>query len=123
MDVSIFVESWREGIKHSMRKEKFLKKALVSVGGLVTLVSCSLIGAYWMSYWTNVLHVQDIPALAQKYNETNRKGDPVTQQYFNQTYYDINWINGSYNDEAESLTLLKSLNDTYGGNDWMMQGS
>lgn len=64
MDVSIFVESWREGIKHSMRKEKFLKKAMVSIGGLVTMISCSLIGAYWMSYWSNVLHIQEIPALA-----------------------------------------------------------
>jgi len=58
MDASIFVEAWREGIKNSMRREPFYKKAIISMGGLVTLVFCSLVGAYYMAYWSNVLLVQ-----------------------------------------------------------------
>lgn len=55
MDASIFVEAWREGIKYSMRREPFWKKAVISFGGLITTLTCSLVGAYYMSYWSNVL--------------------------------------------------------------------
>jgi hypothetical protein len=46
MDVSIWVESWREGIKHSMKKEPTLKKVCVAGGGFVTLLCCLLIGGF-----------------------------------------------------------------------------
>ena len=55
MDASIFVEAWREGIKYSMRREPFWKKAVISFGGLITTLTCSLVAAYYMSYWSNVL--------------------------------------------------------------------
>ena len=68
MDVSIFVESWREGIKHNMRRETFVKKAIVSIGGIITLICCSLVGAYYMAYWGNVLKYQKVPEVVAKYN-------------------------------------------------------
>ena len=55
MDVSIYIESWREGIKHGMRREPLVKKLCVSCGGLVTLIICLVLGSYQMVWWKNVL--------------------------------------------------------------------
>ena len=87
MDASIFVEAWREGIKYSMRREPFWKKAIISLGGFITLVLCSLVGAYYMSYWSNVLQFEDNEAAIKRFNQTD---------FMNSTYYDINWINRTY---------------------------
>lgn len=57
MDVSIFVESWREGVKSGMRKEPTIKKVIIASGGLVTLFISLIIGSYQMSYWGNTVNM------------------------------------------------------------------
>ena len=46
MDVTIFVESWREGIKAGMRKEPLFKKAIIAFGGLLTLFIALTAGSF-----------------------------------------------------------------------------
>mmetsp|Transcript_35027 Transcript_35027/g.42899 ORF Transcript_35027/g.42899 Transcript_35027/m.42899 type:complete len:229 (-) Transcript_35027:440-1126(-) len=116
MDVSIFVEAWRESIKHAMRRESFLKKIIVALGGVLTMLCCSLLGAYFMGSWSNVLQVQKMDELVQYWNTTE---DGV---YINSTYYDINYINGTFDDKDAAADLYQSLNDT-DGYSWQKQGS
>ena len=63
MDASIFVEAWREGIKYGMRREPFVKKTIIALGGIISVLCCSLVGAYYMGQWSNVLHVQNIDSV------------------------------------------------------------
>lgn len=46
MEVSLFFESWREGIKHGMRKEPLFKQLLVALGGFITLLGALIISWY-----------------------------------------------------------------------------
>ena len=80
MDVSIWVESWREGIKHSMRKEPIMKKLCIAGGGFFTLICCLLVGGFQMSYWKNVRVIQ---------NNFNNTVDYNRTYWENSTYYDI----------------------------------
>ena len=57
MDVTIFVESWREGVKAGMRKEPLFKKAIIAFGGLLTLFISLTVGSFQMSYWGNVVNM------------------------------------------------------------------
>ena len=57
MDVSIFVESWREGIKSGMRREPTFKKIVIAVAGAITLILSLTLGSYPMSYFGNVVNM------------------------------------------------------------------
>jgi len=103
MDVSIFVESWREGIKYSMPKEPLFKKACVAGGGLLTLVFCLTLAVYQMRFWNNVLVIQHNFNNTKIYNNT---------YWENSTYYDIQYYNGTYENETLAAQLKTTLNTT-----------
>ena len=103
MDLSIAVECWRERVKYGMRREPFWKKMCICGGGFVTMLMTLIMGSYSMSYWSNVLVIQNNFNNTAEYNNT---------QWENSTYYDIQFINGSFpnNDTANQLKL--SINET-----------
>ena len=98
MDVSIFVESWREGVKSGMRKEPTIKKVIIASGGLVTLFISLIIGSYQMSYWGNTVNMQNNYDITQIYNNTDNP-------YMNSTYYDIAFIDGPFVNLTEANEL------------------
>ena len=59
MDVSIWVERWREGIKIGMKREPFFKKLIISIGGLVVFVIPLIISPYFFHKWGDVLNIQN----------------------------------------------------------------
>ena len=103
MDLSIAVESWREGIKTGMRREYLWKKLCVCGGGFVTLVLSLVLGSYQMSYWTNVMIIQNNFNNTAKFNNT---------LWENSTFYDIQFLNDTYSNETHAKELKLSINET-----------
>lgn len=103
MDVSIYVEGWREGIKTGMRKEPFWKKLCVAGGGMVTLILGLVLGSYQMSSWKNVLIIQNNFNNTAVFNNT---------YWENSTYYDIQYLNGTFSDPDTAANLTLSINGT-----------
>lgn len=103
MDLSIAVEGWRENVKYGMRREPIWKKLCVCGGGLMTMIMTLILGSYQMSYWSNVLVIQNNFNNTAKFNNT---------LWENSTYYDIQFINGSYSDEEKAKALKISINET-----------
>lgn len=68
MDLSIAVESWREGIKTGMRKEPLWKKILIGFCGLLVFNVTVVLAVYGFKFWGNVLKIQNDDALAVLYN-------------------------------------------------------
>jgi hypothetical protein len=46
MDVSIWVESWRESIKSGMRREPVMKKLCILMGGFITFICALILGSF-----------------------------------------------------------------------------
>ena len=103
MDLSIAVEGWREGVKYGMRREPFWKKLCVCGGGLITLIITLVLGSYQMTYFGNVLTIQNNFNNTAIYNNT---------LWENSTFYDIQFINQTYSDEDKALELKLSINAT-----------
>ena len=100
MDLSIAVESWREGIKTGMRREYLWKKLCVCGGGFVTLVLSLVLGSYQMSYWTNVMIIQNNFNNTAKFNNT---------LWENSTFYDIQFLNDTYSNERYAFIALANV--------------
>ena len=103
MDVSIYVEGWREGVKTGMRREPLWKKLCICGGGMITLILSLVLGSYQMSWWSNVLVIQNNFNNTMVFNNT---------YWENSTYYDIQYLNGSYSDEEAAAALKLSINGT-----------
>ena len=101
MDVSLCVESWREGIKYGMRKEPFFKKICVASGGLITMLFCVIVGSYQMRYWRNTIIIQNNFNNTAIYNNT---------YWENSTYYDIQYYNGTFENDTAAEELKLTLN-------------
>ena len=103
MDLSIAVEGWRENVKYGMRREPFWKKMIVCGGGFITLLFTLILGSYQMSYWSNVMVIQNNFNNTAVYNNT---------LWENSTIYDIQFINQTYSDEDKAKALKLSINET-----------
>ena len=103
MDASIWFESWREKIKRNLPREPILCKALVMLGGLLTLAATLSVGTFQMKQWNNVLFIQKNFNNTVTYNNT---------YWENSTYYDIMWVNGSFVDDDAALDLKLKINET-----------
>ena len=103
MDVSIYVEGWREGVKTGMRREPLWKKLCIVGGGLIVAVLSIVIGSYEMSHWKQVVVIQ---------NSFNNTGVFNNTYWENSTYYDIQYYNGTFSDPLKAANLSLSLNST-----------
>ena len=103
MDVSLKFEAWREKIKRSMPREPLMIKLRVVFGALVTLVATLVLGTYQMKQWHNVLVIQNNFNNTVTYNNT---------LWENSTFYDIQFINGTYTDEKAANDLKLTINGT-----------
>lgn len=104
MDTAVKFEAWREGIKRTLPREPLLIKLLVVGGGIFTLIFALTLGIYQMNQWGNVISIQNNPNVISKWN--------TSAIFANSTYYDIRFVNGSWENETEAKELKLTINAT-----------
>ena len=104
MDLSIAVESWREGIKSGMHREPLWKKLMITFCGMLVFILTLTLGIYGFDYWGDVLHIQNDDTVFMIYNDTF---------FGNSTYYDIQYLAVNQTVQVYSdLTKATELNTT-----------
>lgn len=103
MDTALKFEAWRESIKRTLPRESKLFKIIVMLGGLLTFVATLTLGIYQMQMWSNALVIQN------NFNNTAVWNKTIFE---NSTYYDIQFINGTYVNDTEATNLKLTINAT-----------